>query len=200
MAGNSNNPKGNANTAGKAPRRYSDAQRLAALAYYKQDGRIKQTAQAFDIPYKTMQNWIVEYQEQEPETLEDTEERMAIYKKELTAEIRNVMKMALQQVVKKMDGANAYQATTIFGILFDKVNILEGNLIQGAGGNLTINNNTIINQLPDQEIERLKARLMAREHQRQAGAVEADFEVIQEKSNIDQEKSDIDDSSSDPEK
>jgi len=139
-----------------------------------------------------VQSWIVEYREQEPETLADTEEQIAIYKKELTAEIRNVMKMALQQVVKKMDGANAYQATTIFGILFDKVNILEGNLIQGAGGNLTINNNTIINQLPDQEVERLKARLMAREQQRMAEAVEADFEVIQE-------KSDIDDSSSDPE-
>jgi hypothetical protein len=136
-----------------------------------------------------MQNWIVEYQEQEPETLGDTEERMAIYKKELTAEIRSVMKMALQQVVKKMDGANAYQATTIFGILFDKVNILEGNLVQGAGGNLTINN-TIINQLPDQEVERLMARAM--ERRRKAGAVEADYEVIQG-------KSDINDSSSDPE-
>ena len=158
--------------------KYSEAQRLAALAYYKQDGRIKQTAQAFNLPYKTVQNWIVEYREQGEETLADTEEQMAVYKKALTAEMRRVMGLALKQVVTKLDGATAYQATTIFGILFDKVNIMEGTATP-AGGNLTINN-TIINQMPDQEAEKLMAKALQR---MQGKVIEASYNVEPDQNN-----------------
>ena len=152
--------------------KYSEAQRLAALAYYKHDGRIKQTAQAFNLPYKTVQNWVVEYRDQEPETVTDTEEQMAVYKKALTAEMRNVMGLALKQVVKRLDGATAYQATTIFGILFDKVNIMEGTATPAAGS-LTINN-TYINQMPDQEAEKLMAKALQR---MQGKVIEASYTV-----------------------
>lgn len=157
--------------------KYSDALKISALAFYEHDGRIKQTAEAFNLPYKVVQNWVVDHRNgkfEEKYGVADTAEQIAEYKKALGAEMRKVMQMALKQVVKKLDGANAYQATTIFGILFDKIQIIEGgSMIGNPAGSLTINN-TYINQMPDQEAEKLMAKALQR---MQGKVIEASYTV-----------------------
>ena len=162
--------------------KYSNALKLCALAYYDQDGRMTETSRAFNVPYSTIKDWITSRENGDfwdKNQIADPDGQTAIYKKALAAEMRQVMQLALKQVIDKLPKATAYQATTIFGILFDKVNILEGNGNPAPGGNLTINN-TYINQMPDQEAERIMSKAIERMRGR---AVDADFTVVNDQNN-----------------
>ena len=138
--------------------RYSDELKVACLAEYDLDGRIRATARKFKVPPSTLTDWIAQRKSGEL-AVSDAEERIAQSKKQLMEKTKSALDMALDVVIDKIEDCNAYQAATVYGILSDKLARMEG-IIDPSGGNTT--NNLIINNMSKEDISKLLGRAMSR--------------------------------------
>ena len=157
--------------------RKNDAVKVAALARYDLLGKVRETAREFNIPPATLSTWIKERKVGELAVC-NLEDRIEQTKKVMIQETKNVMDKALKVIDRKINDCNAYQAATIYGILFDKIQKMEG--AEGAGDGTTINN-TYIMQMPEQEQYGLMAKVAERMKNRDV--IEAVAEVLSEDNN-----------------
>lgn len=180
-------PEPIAGTNKSGTQKYSDPFKISALTQYDLTGQLRPTAKAFGIPSSTLKNWITERAKGEM-TIEYAPEMVAQIKKKLISRSVTIMDKALNRIDETIDKCSAPQAATVYGILHDKVAMMEGTATP-TGGNLTINN-TYINQLPDAEAERLMKKAIGR---MQGKVIEASYTV-------EDDQSDSIDSSGDPAK
>jgi transposase-like protein len=138
--------------------KYSDQLKISALAAYDLDGRIRTTAKQFNIPPSTLTKWIEQRKEWALD-VQHPEERIELTKNELLKETKIVMDKALKVIDKKIGDCNAYQAATIYGILFDKAERIEGASKEQNAGTI---NNFIIGSLGESEAVDLMIRAAER--------------------------------------
>ena len=138
--------------------KYSDELKVACLAEYDLDGRIRTTARKFNVPPSTLTDWIAKRKSGELD-VPNVNERVEQSKKVLMEKTKNAMDMALDVVIDKIDGCNAYQAATVYGILSDKLARMEG-IMDPSGGSTT--NNVIINNMSKEDTMKLLDRAMSR--------------------------------------
>lgn len=139
-------------------RKHSDTLKVSAITRYDLTHQLRATAREFDIPPTTLSTWLTE---REKGTLDivDLEERIEHTKKELLDNTKTAMSKALQVIIDKVDNCNAYQAATIYGILFDKAEKMEGAGREGQG---STTNNFIIGSLGEDEAMKLLTRTFDR--------------------------------------
>jgi hypothetical protein len=149
-------PQGKGNTLPKT--KYSDKVKVAALAEYDVSHQIRPTAAAFQVPPSTLMSWI---KEREAGTLEvaDLETRIAQTKKALVDKSITIMDKALDVIERKIDACSAPQAATVYGILPDKVQAIQGTGGPEAG---SVTNNIMINGLGEEEASRIMQKVLAR--------------------------------------
>lgn len=138
--------------------KYTDTFKISVLAEYDMNGQMKATATRNGVPYKTMRNWVDQRREQGMESFgPDAQEHIILVKKEMIRRSVNIMSKALNVIEEKLDACSAPQAATVYGILHDKMAMLEG---QGGDGSGTTN--IFINQMPDDEASRLMGKALER--------------------------------------
>ena len=138
--------------------KYSDELKVACLAEYDLDGRIRTTARKFNVPPSTLTDWIAKRKSGELD-VPNVVDRVERSKKQLIEKTKSALDMALDVVIDKIEDCNAYQAATVYGILSDKLARMEG-IMDPSGGNTT--NNLIINNMSKEDISKLLGRAMSR--------------------------------------
>lgn len=125
---------------GKAKRSYSSWQITQALALYSLYGNLTQVSEELDIPAGTIQNWVRGNKNATPVDVrvEDFSLRSEEARKRLIDSMSFVATEALQQVHRKLPDTSAAQAATIYGILYDKLQIALGNFQQVTNQNILI--------------------------------------------------------------
>lgn len=138
---------------------YSDSLKISAIAQYDLSHQVRATARDFGIPHTTLLSWL---KQRERDTLDisDYDYRIDHYKKILIDQSITLMGKALDQIDTKIADCNAVQAATVYGILHDKVAIMQG---QVAGQGNTTNNLNIMVGSPE-EAARLMQRTIDRMH------------------------------------
>jgi hypothetical protein len=125
---------------GKAKRSYSNWQITQALALYSLYGNFRQVSEELDIPAGTIQAWVKGNEMATPADvrIEDFSLRYDEARKRLIDSMSFVATEALQQVHRKLPDTSAAQAATIYGILYDKLQIALGNFQQVTNNNILI--------------------------------------------------------------
>lgn len=142
-------------------RTYQEWQVIQAVSLYNLYHNYEQVSKELDIPVGTIQNWVRGDKGTIPveEKITDFTLRTEAGQKRMLDAMQLVMSEALQQVHRKIGDTSAAQAATIFGILFDKMQIMLGN-----AQNVT-NNNILIDMsgMSQDDKQRLMQRALARQ-------------------------------------
>lgn len=138
--------------------KYSDSLRVAALAEFDVSHQLRKTAAAFGIPHNTLAEWI-KGREQGTLDVVDLEARIDQTKKTLVSKSIVIMDKALDVMDRKIDGCTAIQAATVYGILHDKVQAIQGN---GGPEPGSVTNNIMINGMNEEEASRIMEKVLAR--------------------------------------
>lgn len=142
-------------------RTYSEYQIIQAVSLYNLYHNYAQVSRELDIPVPTIQSWVKGDKGTVPvdEKITDFSMRTAEGTKRMLDAMQMVMGEALQQVHLKIKDTSAAQAATIFGILFDKIQVMLGN-----AQNVT-NNNILIDMsgMSQDDKQRLMQRALARQ-------------------------------------
>ena len=159
-----------ANTSVQKHRTYTEYQVIQAVSLYNLYHDYKRVSRELDIPVSTLESWVRGNKGTIPvdEKIENFSVRTAEGQKRLLDSMQLVMTEALQQVHRKIEDSSAAQAATIFGILFDKMQIMLGNAQQ------VTNNNILIDMSGMSQDE--KSRLMQRALARQAEQIPEDVQ------------------------
>ena len=142
-----------------SPTPYPDNVKVAALAAYDISHQTRATARDFGIPSSTLRSWI-KAREAGVSGVDNLDERIALTKKSLMDQTLILMDKSLKQIDAKIDKATAIQAATIFGILHDKLAVMQGQVEAAEGA--TINNTFILNMQGSPEAVRLMQRSLSR--------------------------------------
>ena len=137
--------------------KYSDQLKVAALAQYDIDGRIRTVARQFNIPPSTLTDWIQKRKDGELDVV-DAEQRIEHNKKVLIDKSVTIMGKALEVVEAKINACSAPQAATVYGILHDKVQAMQGALQQTG----SVTNNIMINGVGEEEASRIMTKVLSR--------------------------------------
>jgi len=121
-------------------RSYTEYQVIQAVALYNLYRDYQKVSLELDIPAATIKTWVQDQRKSGDRTgnIEDFSLRQEAARKRLLDSMSFVMTEALQQVHKGIDQASPAQAATIFGILFDKMQIMLGNYSQATQNNIYI--------------------------------------------------------------
>ena len=127
--------------ANKQPHRtYAEYQVIQAVSLYNLYHDYQKVSKELDIPVSTIQSWVKGDKGTIPvdSKIQDFSIRTAEGQKRLLDAMSFVMTEALQQVHSRIQDTSAAQAATIFGILFDKMQIMLGNHQQVTNNNILI--------------------------------------------------------------
>lgn len=121
-------------------RTYTEYQVIQAVALYNLYRDYNKVSLELDIPKATIQSWVQDSTNDRNRivNIEDFSLRTEDARKRLLDSMSFVMTEALQQVHKGIDSASPAQAATIFGILFDKMQIMLGNYANATQNNIYI--------------------------------------------------------------
>lgn len=121
-------------------RTYTEYQVIQAVALYNLYRDYQKVSVELDIPAATVKSWVLDQRGNGDRTagIEDFSLRTEDARKRLLDSMSFVMTEALQQVHKGIDQASPAQAATIFGILFDKMQIMLGNYANATQNNIYI--------------------------------------------------------------
>ena len=147
--------------------RYTAWQVVNALALQRLYGNIAAVARDTGIPDSTVRHW-VHNQKKILETM--GEDAPYLVEDAVQKQIKNmqfVMDEALQQVHRRIGDASAAQAATIFGILFDKQQIMLGRYNQQQTTNIFIDSSAMSDE------EKLILMQRALDRKREAEAIES---------------------------
>ncbi len=142
-------------------RTYSEYQVIQAVSLYNLYHNYAQVSRELDIPVATIQSWVRGDKGTVPvdEKITDFSMRTEAGQKRMLDAMQMVMSEALQQVHKKINDTSAAQAATIFGILFDKMQIMLGNAQQITNNNILID----LSGMTADDKQRLMQRALARQ-------------------------------------
>ena len=101
-------------------KRYSEADRAAALAYYEACGSQRRTALNCGIPETTIRDWV-----KGTAMNEDTHELARVKKQELSERIEHLAHLLIDQAPGKISDATLQQTITSLGIAIDKLQLLR---------------------------------------------------------------------------
>ena len=151
----------NANTTVQRHRTYTEYQIIQAVSLYNLYHDYKRVSRELDIPVSTLESWVRGNKGTIPvdEKIEDFSVRTAEGQKRLVDAMQLVMTEALQQVHRKINDSSAAQAATIFGILFDKMQIMLGNAQQVTNNHILID----MSGMSQDDKQRLMQRALARQ-------------------------------------
>ena len=148
---------------GRAKRSYSSWQVTQATALYSLYGNYKQVSEELDIPEGTIREWVQGTSLVTPVDVrvEDFSLRFEEARKRLIDSMSFVATEALQQVHRKLPDTSAAQAATIYGILYDKLQIALGNFQQVTNNNILIDMSGMSEGDKTQLLQRALARQTA---------------------------------------
>lgn len=153
----------------KHERGYTDADYVQAIALYSLYGNQAQVARELKIPVTTVHAWI--HDEERRKTIVNYDQRLKETQDRLMQSMGFVAEEALQQVHRKLPDASAAQAATIYGILFDKQQMIAGNT--GTNVNFSVD----VSGMDAEAVDSLLKRVLDR---RQNQVVEAEGQIVQE--------------------
>ena len=143
-------------------RTYQEWQVIQAVSLYNLYHNYQQVSKELDIPAETIRSWVKggsNIDSAERRFGDDFSLRTTEGTKRMLDAMQMVMGEALQQVHKKIGDTSAAQAATIFGILFDKMQIMLGNSQQITNNNILID----MSGMTADDKQRLMARALARQ-------------------------------------
>lgn len=151
---------------------WTDQDVIRVLALYNLYRNASQVSRETGVPVSTVTHWI-RNKEKYTADIQSYDQRLQKTQDQLMEAMGFVGQEALQQVHKKLPEASAAQAATIYGILFDKQQILSGSTNQ-AQVNLSFD----LTGLSADDTASLMQRVLDR--QRQAKALPVDAKQIEE--------------------
>lgn len=155
--------------------RYSDWQIINCLALQRLYGSVAAVARDTGIPESTIRNWVKDQKRVLAEIEDRSNYTLDEAVKNQIQNLQFVMNEALQQVHKRIGDASAAQAATIFGILFDKQQIMMGRYEQKQTTNIFIDSSAMSDE------EKLILMRRALDRKKEAEALEA-AEIVEETS------------------
>ena len=152
---------------------YSDEDYIRVMALYNLYHNKSQVARETGISLSTIQRWITNARGNRAEKIKHYDQRLKQTQDRLMQTMGFVADEALQQVHKKLPEASAAQAATIYGILFDKQQIMAGN-----AGTTNLNLSFDMSGMSADDATSLMQRVLDR--QRQSAPIPVDSTVISE--------------------
>lgn len=150
---------------------YTDEDILKVLALYNLYHNQAQVARETGIPATTVNRWINNIDmERRKELMGNFDHRLQQTQNRLMNTMAYVADEALTQIHKKIDSASAAQAATIYGILFDKQQIMAGN--SGGPSSVTFN----LNGISQNDAADLMQRVLDRT--KQSNVIQSDAKII----------------------
>lgn len=104
---------------------WTDQDVVRVLALYNLYRNLSQVSRETGVPVSTVQRWVQD-KEKFATKINSYDQRMQETQDQLMEAMGFVGQEALQQIHRKLPDASAAQAATIYGILFDKQQILSG--------------------------------------------------------------------------
>ena len=138
-------------------------------------GSVAAVARDTGIPESTIRNWVKDQKRVLAEIEDRSNYTLDEAVKNQIQNLQFVMNEALQQVHKRIGDASAAQAATIFGILFDKQQIMMGRYDQKQTTNIFIDSSAMSDE------EKLILMRRALDRKKEAEALEA-AEIVEETS------------------
>lgn len=151
-------------------RTYSDAQIANAIAMYRLYHNYQQVGKELNIPVSTVKSWVLRFESWED--ADNFEVMIAESQKSMIRSMQLLQNDALRQIKLKLPDASAVQAATIFGILCDKMAVMQSNASQITNNNIFINTDA----MSDDD----KFILLQRALQRKKEAEMLEAEVVEE--------------------
>lgn len=162
-------------TAIQKDRGYTDEDVIRVLALYNLYHNMSEVSRETGFPLATIQRWIAKERDADPDRpstrIQYYDQRLKQTQDRLMHTMGFVADEALQQVHKKLPDASAAQAATIYGILFDKQQLMSGNA-GGQGNTFHFN----LSNLSADDAANLMERVLDR--QRQTRAVPVSAQVV----------------------
>ena len=154
----------------KKDKAWSDQDYVETMALYNLYHNYSEVSRQTGVPASTIQNWVRD-QGQRKTKIFRYDQRLKETQDRLMESMGYVAEKALQQTYEKLPDASAAQAATIYGILFDKQQ-----MIVGSAGSSNFNFNLDLSGMdPDQAVS-LMQRVIDRKQEKPV--IEADAEVI----------------------
>lgn len=146
---------------------YTDQDVVKVLALYNLYRNLSQVSRETGVPVSTIHSW-VQKKDEFATKIHSYDQRMQDTQDQLMEAMGFVGQEALQQIHKKLPDASAAQAATIYGILFDKQQILSGSSNQAQ-----LNFSFDLTGLSADDTASLMQRVLDRQRQAKALPVEA---------------------------
>lgn len=150
---------------------WTDQDVIRVLALYNLYRNLNQVSRETGVPVTTVHRWVTE-KDKRTANINHYDQRLQETQDQLMQAMGFVGQEALQQIHKKLPDASAAQAATIYGILFDKQQILSGSNNQ-ASVNLSFD----LTGLSADDTASLMQRVLDR--QRQAKALPVDAKPVE---------------------
>lgn len=152
---------------------YSDEDFIRVMALYNLYHNLSQVSRETGISLTTVRRWVLSDDTDKFKDIQCYDQRLQSTQDRLMQSMGFVADEALQQVHKKLPEASAAQAATIYGILFDKQQIMAGNTNQG-----TLNLSFDLSGMSADDTASLMQRVLDR--QKEAKILQVESKVIEE--------------------
>lgn len=147
-------------------RRYTDQDVINAIALYRLYHNYEEVSRELRIPAPTIHDWVNNRHGMQ-DRIDFLSKRVDDAAKRMYGNMQYVMDEALQQIHRRLGDASAAQAATIFGILFDKQQVMLGNQAQQTTNNIYIDTGGMSDE------DKLMLMQRALDRKREAEALEA---------------------------